>query len=277
MKSVKKKSLLYKSKVEYATFCINHVLGCAHGCTYPCYALLMAKRFGRIKDYADWLQPKLVENALHILDREIPKYKNQIEFVHLCFTTDPFMYGYDEVGDLSLRIIKKLNENGIKTTVLTKGIYPKVLTNKEIYGYDNAYGISLVSLSENFRRRFEPFSAPFEERVRSLKYLHDAGLKTWVSVEPYPTPNLIEQDISDVLNIVSFADKIIFGKLNYNFKASSFEGSADFYEYCSKIVITFCKENHIKCHIKNGTRLEDDKTNKNTIKNSALVSHSPTT
>ena len=29
---VKKKALLYRSKVEYANFCINHVFGCAHGC-----------------------------------------------------------------------------------------------------------------------------------------------------------------------------------------------------------------------------------------------------
>jgi len=193
MKSVRKKTLLYKSKVESTPFCINHVLGCAHGCTYPCYALLMAKRFGRIEDYADWLQPKLVDDALHILDKEIPKFKNKINFVHLCFTTDPFMYGYQEVEELSLKIIERLNKNGIRTSTLTKGICPRVLTDQEVYGYNNTYGISLVSISENFRRRFEPFSAPFDDRINALKYLHDAGLQTWVNIEPYPTPNLFEQ------------------------------------------------------------------------------------
>ena len=46
---ISRSSLLYKSKVEYADFCINHVEGCSHGCTFPCYAFMMAKRFGKIK------------------------------------------------------------------------------------------------------------------------------------------------------------------------------------------------------------------------------------
>ncbi len=260
LRTIKKKSLLYKSKVEYADFCINHVLGCAHGCTYPCYAMMMAKRFGKIKDYKDWLEPKIVSNALGILDEEILKYRNQIDFVHLCFTTDPFMYGHSEVEDLSLQIIKKLNENGIKTTVLTKGAYPKVLAQKEQYGYNNEYGISVVSLNEGFKGRFEPFSASFEERIESLKYLHDAGLKTWVSIEPYPTPNIIEQDLSELLNAVSFVEKIIFGKLNYNFKAKGYCSAAEFYEACANSVVDFCRERSINCYIKNGTRIKSDKT-----------------
>jgi len=271
MKNVKKKSLLYKSKVEYATFCINHVLGCAHGCKYPCYAFLMAKRFGRVKNYADWREPKLVENTLEILDEEIPRYKNQIDFVHLCFTTDPFMFGYNEVENLTLKIIKKLNENGIKTTVLTKGVYPRELTNKDLYGYNNTYGISLVSLSENFRKTFEPYSAPFDYRINSLKHLHDEGLKTWVSIEPYPTPNLFEQDITEILKAVDFVDRIIFGRMNYNFMINSFNKALNFYEECAITVIEFCIEYGIDYHIKNGTRLNDDKVTKNTARKGTLA------
>src|SRR3989338_3781959 len=97
LKKIKRKSLLYKSGVEYADFCLNHVEGCAHGCEFPCYAKQMAKRFGKVKEDSDWLKPKLVENALDLLDVEIPKYKDQIKFVDLCFMTDPFMYKYPEV------------------------------------------------------------------------------------------------------------------------------------------------------------------------------------
>lgn len=256
MKYITKKTLLYRSNVEYADFCINHVLGCAHGCRYPCYAMMMAKRFGKIRDYKDWIKPKLVANALELLDREIPKYKDQINFVHLCFTTDPFMYKRKDVQDLTLKIIKKLNESSIKSTVLTKGIYPKELTKKKKYGYNNIYGITLVSLDEDFKRRFEPFSAPFGERIKALKYLHDAGLETWVSIEPYPTPNLVDQDLSEILTKVSFTDKIIFGKLNYNTSSNSFNNGESFYSECVRKVIDFCNE-HNKCyHIKFGTSEE---------------------
>ena len=49
METIKRKSLLYKSDVEYGNFCLNHVLGCSHGCLYPCYAFNLAKRYGKVK------------------------------------------------------------------------------------------------------------------------------------------------------------------------------------------------------------------------------------
>lgn len=259
MRRITKKSLLYKSQVEYANFCINHVQGCSHGCKYPCYAMMMAKRFGKIKNYDDWRNPALVKNALELLDSEIPKYKDQIKFVHLSFTTDPFMRGFPEVKDLTLKIIEKLNKNKIKSSVLTKGIYPKELKDKNRYGFDNLYGITLVSLAEKFRKSFEPFSALFEERIRALEYLHNAGLKTWVSMEPYPTPNLITQDLRTILNRISFVDRIIFGKLNYNVHVSEFGSNIDFYENCAETVIKFCEKKGIDYHIKYGTQKEYNK------------------
>lgn len=121
---ITRKSLLYKTEVEYGDYTINHVEGCSHGCKYPCYAFLMKKRFGKIKTYEDWINPKLVENIDEILDKEIPKYKEKIKSVHLCFTTDAFMYEYKDICDKSVEIIKKLNNNGIICTALTKGILP---------------------------------------------------------------------------------------------------------------------------------------------------------
>lgn len=254
MKKIRKKSLLYKSGVEYADFCINHVQGCAHGCKYPCYAMMMAKRFGKIKTYADWLKPALVENSLELLDKEIPKFKDKIDFVHMSFTSDPFMRGYPEVGNLTLKILEKLNSNGIIASTLTKGEYPKKIVNKAKYGSSNRYGITLVSLNEKFREEFEPHSALFTKRIKSLKYLHDNGLETWVSMEPYPTPNLVEQDLNRILEAISFSDKIVFGKLNYNVKTTEFEDNKKFYNQCAEKVVDFCDKNKIKYHIKYGTQ-----------------------
>lgn len=256
MKKIKRKSLLYKSKVEYADFCINHVQGCAHGCKFPCYAFNMAKRFGKVKTYSEWRKPKLVGNALELLDKEIPKYKDEINFVHLSFTTDPFMYKHPEVRDLTLKIIKKLNKNEIKCTVLTKGIYPRCLTK---LSKENQYGITIISLDKKFKKKYEPYSAPYEKRIKSLKYLHKKGFKTWVSIEPYPTPNLVKQDLGKILKKVSFVDTIIFGKLNYNVVSSQLEGNDSFYEQCAKEVIEFCKKRGIDYHIKFGTRGEYNK------------------
>ncbi len=263
MKKILRKTLLYKSGVEYADFSINHVEGCAHGCRFPCYAMMMKKRCGIIKGYEDWIKPKIVANALELLDKEIPKYKDKIKFVHLCFSTDPFMYRYPEVSNLTLKIIKRLKQGNIRCTVLTKGIYPKTLIDTQKYGENNEYGITIVSLDKGFKKAFEPYSAPYEKRIKSLKYLHNRGLKTWISMEPYPTPNLVKQNLPKILNEISFVDKIIFGKLNYNVKSSQFNGNKDFYQDCANTVIDFCRSNKIEYHIKYGTQKKNNKKTEN--------------
>ena len=253
-KGIKRKTLLYKTGVEYGDYTINHVLGCSHGCKYPCYAMLMAKRFKKIKDYEDWINPKICYNTMEILDKEIPKLKKRIESVHLSFTTDPFMYKKKEIIDLSINIIKKLNDSEIKCTVLTKGILPSRLKNTS---KDNEFGITLVSLNERFRKDMEPNSAPYQKRIEALRSLHNEGFKTWVSIEPYPTPNIIKQDFDMILEKVSFTDKIIFGRLNYNKEVSRYKGYKEYYNNLSQKVINFCKKNNIDYHIKKGTMTKD--------------------
>lgn len=250
MERIERKTLLYKTGVEYGDYTINHIRGCAHGCKFPCYAMMMAKRFGTVKTYEEWCIPKLVENALEILDKEIPKLKNKIESVHLCFSTDPFMYGYDEVSQMSIEIIRKLNGAGIKCTVLTKGVLPMELSQ---LSRENEYGITLVSLDEIFWKEMEPNTAPYQVRINALRALHDAGCKTWVSIEPYPTPNFIEQDLSEILEAISFCDKIIFGRMNYNKKVSEYKNHKAYFNRLAEQVITYCEANDKQYHIKDGT------------------------
>lgn len=253
MKTIKRQSMLYKTGVEYGDYTLNHVQGCAHGCKYPCYAMQMAKRFGKVKTYEDWCEPKLAENALEILDKEIPKLKDKIQSVHLCFTTDPFMYGYVEVSAMSVRIIEKLNAEGIKCSVLTKGILPQKLAQ---FSPNNEYGITLVSLSEEFREQFEPNTATIQERIQALRNLHDAGCYTWVSIEPYPTPNIIDQDLRVILDAIGFVNKIIFGRMHYNKLISEYKEYKDYFNNCSATVIEYCNNNGIAYHIKKGTKTE---------------------
>ena len=90
------------------------------------------------------------------LDKEIPKYKDKINSLHLCLATDPFMYGYEDVAATSIKIIKKWSK---------------------------------LSLNEEYRERIEPGAVPYKERLEALRVLHERVCKTWASMEPYPTPN----------------------------------------------------------------------------------------
>lgn len=253
MKTITRKSLLYKTEVEYGDYTINHVLGCAHGCLFPCYAFNMSKRFGNVKTYKEWIEPKLVSNTMELLEVEIPKYKKDIKSVQLCFMTDPFMIDYPEVGEMSIRIINRLNKDNIKAVILTKSVLPEeLLETKKI----NQYGITLVSLDEKFRKKYEPFTSTYEERINALKKLHDNGFYTWVSLEPYPTPNICEQNLEEILNKISFVDYIVFGRLHYNKEVSKYKDYKKFYNESADFVEKFCKKHKIKCHIKKGTKTE---------------------
>lgn len=248
--TIERKSMLYKTAVEYGDYTMNHVQGCSHGCKYPCYAFLMAKRFGKVKDYEAWCNPILVSNTLALLDKEIPKLKDKIKTVQLCFTTDSFMYGFDDVCSMSLAAIEKLNDNDIPCIVLSKGVLPLELAEMSC---ENVYGITLVSLDEAYRESYEPGSAPYEERLAALEALHDAGCRTWVSMEPYPSPNIVQQDLRAILERISFADRIIFGRTNYNTTVSSFLDVKRWYTDRAREVVSFCERRGIEWFIKRGT------------------------
>ena len=245
-----RKSMLYKTGVEYGDFTMNHVLGCSHGCKYPCYAFLLAKRFGKVKSYEDWINPRIVDNTVELLASELPRFANKIKSVHLCFTTDPFMFNVPEIKNVSLKSIRLINQYGIKCSVLTKGILPLELSEQTKI---NEYGITLVSLDEDYRREIEPGAAAYSDRITSLKKLAEVGCHTWVSLEPYPTPNIIDQDLKTILESIDFVDKIIFGKLNYNKMVSSYPQKKGFYKDCVDQVISFCKKRKIDYHIKDKT------------------------
>ena len=119
------------------------------------------------------------------------------------------MYGYDEIEEMSLAAIQKLNNANIKCTVLTKGVLPIKLNE---YSKENVYGITLISLDEKYREKIEPGAVAYATRIEALEKLHIRGCKIWASIEPYPTPNLIKQDLLEILNRVNFVDKIIFGR-----------------------------------------------------------------
>lgn len=247
---ITRKTMLYQTKVEYGDWAMNHVQGCAHGCKYPCYAFLMARRFGRVKTYEEWLRPAIVDNTLDLLRKELLKHAHEIDRVQLCFTTDPFMVGYPEVGKMSIDAIKLINECDIPCVVLTKGILPAEFAD---FSDINQYGITLVSLDEDFREEMEPGGAPLADRLAALRALSGKGRKTWVSMEPYPTPNVHEQELLPILKAVEFADRIVFGRVHYDRRTSGYEDLDAFYHDAAEQVRGFCDEHGIDCHIKKGT------------------------
>lgn len=244
METIERKTLLNRSGLGF--WCINHVQGCAHGCSYPCHAFMLARRHGRVHDIAEWRRPKLVGNALQLLDKELRR-RRAVDCVHMSLTTDPFMVGAPEVAALSLLVIERINRSCISCRILTKGILPPELANPHRFSRDNIYGISLVSLDDGFRKLWEPGAAPYGDRIAAARTLHDRGCRTLVHIEPYPTPNVIVQDIRALLEEVAFVDHVFFGGWNYNSTVSDYAGRDAFYREQARIVRAFCRERGIDC------------------------------
>jgi DNA repair photolyase len=208
----------------------------------------MAKHYGRAPGYEEWCRPRLVSNALELLDKELPKLRARAEAatgpdefrIHLSLTTDPFMAGQPRVRDMSLRIIEKINANGLDCDVLTKGVLPRELAGRA-FRKGNRCGISIVSLDEGFRRRWEPGAAPYADRINALRFLHDRGFSTYAHIEPYPTPNIFKQDFMALLGAVEFVDSIFFGGWNYNAAAGKFPDSKAFYADLERKAGAFCR------------------------------------
>ena len=94
-------------------------------------------------------------------------------------------------------------------------------------------------------------------------------------MEPYPTPNLVKQDIGEILEEIGFVDKIIFGKLNYNVKVSAWEDNKNFYEEQARRVIDFCRQRGIEYHIKYGTMKKDNKKTEKIFKKKQIYNKVP--
>ena len=102
----------------------------------------------------------------------------------------------------------------------------------------------------------EPGASPYADRLAALRALHDAGCRTWVSIEPYPTPNLIEQDLQNILDAVNFVDKIIFGRTNYCKEVNAYKQHKAFYNRRAAQVTEFSEQHGIQYHMKEKTITE---------------------
>ncbi|WP_022850916.1 radical SAM protein [Limisalsivibrio acetivorans] len=234
--------LLYKSGVNFVEHALNPYSGCSHACRYPCYSFSMKKRFGMIKTLNEWKEPSLAENALEKLESELNGMRRLPENVFMSLSTDPFMYTTPWTNDISLSMIKILNERDIPVTVLTKGILPEELRG----GHPkNEYGISLSSLDESFRRKFEPGASPYMERLEALKLLNSEGFRSWICIEPLPPEFISPTPFISLLDACSFADYLLLGKWNYSASTSA-RDYPDYYRKCENLFVKWCTKNGIE-------------------------------
>jgi DNA repair photolyase len=192
---------------EYAKLAANPYRGCGHQCTY-CYVPSVIQ-LSREKFDAGANERT---NYLRELRKDAAKYQAAgiTEQVLLCFTTDPY-----HPGDTSLTraVIEVLREHGLAFCTLTKG-GARALRDIDLFRPDrDAFASSLTSLDDAISLEWEPKAALPSDRIATLKRFHDAGIYTWVSLEPvYDT----EATLEIIRRTQQFVNLYKVGRLNYH-------------------------------------------------------------
>jgi DNA repair photolyase len=208
MQSIKRRSLLNESDVEWTDYCINHYAGCVHGCTY-CYARKLHEAFWRGR-WGKFREVKPVRNALELLEKDLRRKKPGT--VLLSSMCDPYPPAEKKLR-LTRRILEKLLDTDFHVLVLTKSSL--AWWDIDIMeGHDNVeLGVTLTTLSEKQAKRYEPRASPPEDRLHVLKVAHEFGVKTFISVEPWIP--YVTNPWEIVRHSKRFVDRFIIGALNY--------------------------------------------------------------
>lgn len=195
---------------EYAPLATNPWKGCGHGCKY-CYVPLATHIDRKLFNEAAVLR----EGYLDRLQRDVIRHRmagiagGPNEQIFITFSSDPFHLGDLNPTRTTMRI---LQEGGLAFCTLSKG-GERALPFLPMYRPDrDAYACTLTTLDDAFSRKWEPNAALPRDRIATLARFHDAGIFTWVSLEP-------TLDVQASLDIVAetrpFVDLYKIGRANY--------------------------------------------------------------
>jgi DNA repair photolyase len=196
---------------EYAPLAVNPRMGCEHGCLY-CYAPRAAHK----KKFAFHSQLRNRVNILELIERDAAILNGDNREILISFFTDPYTPS-DVEPALTRRIIKVFMKNRLRFTVLTKGGTRATRDFDLLANYEKSrFGSSLVLMDQDDADYWEPCAAPIKDRIRAIRIAHDAGIKTWVSLEPVIDPKQAFEIVKELHPIV---DHWKLGKLNYHAEA----------------------------------------------------------
>lgn len=224
--SVKGCSIIYAPRGqagEYSKLAANPYRGCGHKCAY-CY----------VPDVLRMPRPEFDAGAfprdgfMDALRKDAVKYRalGITEQVMLSFTTDPY---HPTDNTLTRKVLTLLQEYGLGVCTLTKG-GRRALRDLDLFRPDrDAFASTLTSLDTAFSRKWERGAADPDDRIATLRRFHDAGIFTWVSLEPTLST---EASLAIIEHTHEFVDLYKIGRANY----LPMTGTTDWESYTHRIL-----------------------------------------
>jgi DNA repair photolyase len=223
---------------EYSMLATNPFRGCGHKCVY-CYVPKVLK-MDRI-DFDAIATPR--PNYLDNLKKDAMKYRaNGItKQVMLSFTTDPYN-PFDVEAELTRKTIMILREYGLAFCTLTKG-GERALRDIDLFRPQmDAFASTITSLDSAFSLKWERGAALPDARIATLRKFHDAGIFTWVSLEPVLNTEATLRILEETHPFVDFYK---IGRTNYLPQTKTTD-----WESFTHRVIDVCQKYSIKHYIK---------------------------
>ncbi|MFZ5366342.1 MAG: SPL family radical SAM protein [Patescibacteria group bacterium] len=186
IREIQAKSILNPSKLG-CDYAINPYNGCAFGCAY-CYAIFMSRQGHQNENWGEWVDIKI--NAPALLIRDL-RYKKPGS-IFFSSVTDPYQ-GLETKYQLTRKCLEILANARYQApiSILTKS--PLVTRDIDLFKkLDGEVGLTVTSMGDPITRLLETHAPPHQARIRALKDLHQAGIKTYTFVGPL-LPHLAEK------------------------------------------------------------------------------------
>lgn len=177
---IKAKTILTKSKLPEADYCVNPYIGCAHGCIY-CYAKFMRRFTGHGNDeWGKFVDVKI--NSVELIEKHLSKKppKGTILLGSVTDAYQPIEYKYA----LSRSIAEIILKYQYPLSILTKS--DLVVRDIDILRkiVDCEVGLTITTPDENKAKIIEPLAVSPERRLTALDKLKKAGIITYAFIGP---------------------------------------------------------------------------------------------
>jgi DNA repair photolyase len=210
LREIRAKGLLSSSRIPDVAYCVNPYVGCEHACRY-CYATFISKYTGHTEPWGRFLDVRV--NAPELLVKELRKKKRGA--IMVSSVTDPYQPS-EASYKLTRRCLEIMADAGWPVRLQTKS--PLVMRDLDVLKHfeDLEVGITVTTDDEFVRRVMEPHAPPIEERIRALKGLSSAGIKTYAFVGPVLPMN--QDRLARMLR--GKTQEVVLDRMNYPWKVS---------------------------------------------------------
>ncbi len=211
IREITARTVLSRSGIPGADYCLNPYVGCAHACRY-CYATFMKRFTGHAERWGGFVDVK--RNAPEVLARQLARAPRGE--VMISSVTDAYQPAEAE-WRLTRRCLELLLAARFPVSILTKS--PLVLRDLDLLRdfEDLEVGLTVTTDSERMRKIFEPGAPPVEARLRALADLAAAGIATYVFVGP-----MLPMDPEALAaRVAPHVEHVLIDSMNYAHKTRS--------------------------------------------------------